>query len=174
MFQLFRLAHIVGMTMFMGSLIAYNVAGNVAPDLQSTDYLVICKFIETGALSITLWGLVLTVGTGALLIGFGKNAFATSGWLFLKIIISVAIVLLTMFIFVPSVEQTIHFARNGVYGFTPKLARAIYDAKDMQEKVLTFNIIASLMVAYLGVAKAHSFSLFKLPDFSKLFKRKNA
>jgi hypothetical protein len=174
MFQLFRLAHVIGMTLFMGSLIAYNVAGSVVTDLQSPDYLVICKFIEAGALSITLWGLVLTVGSGALLIGFGKNAFATSGWLFLKIVISVAIVLLTMFIFVPSVEQTIHFARNGIYGFTPKIANAIYAAKDTQDHVILFNIIASLMVAYLGVSKAHSFSLIKLPDMSKLFKRKSA
>lgn len=174
MFQLFRLAHVIGMTLFMGSLIAYNVAGSVVTDLQSPDYLVICKFIEAGALSITLWGLVLTVGSGALLIGFGKNTFATSGWLFLKIILSVAIVLLTMFIFIPSVEQTIHFARNGIYGFSPKLAKAIYAAKEQQDQVLGFNIIASLMVAYLGVAKIHSFKFIKLPEMSKFFKRKSA
>lgn len=157
----------MGLSLLMGSLIFCDVANYAAPHIQSPEFIFYTKLVESAANNTSLFGLVMTVGSGAGLLSTGNFTFTRSKWLILKIVFSIALVLNTMFVIMPNIETMMSLAHKIPKELGPQLLHKIENAKDAEQLSMGINIAICAFLSYLGVFK---YSSFKMLNFN--FKKK--
>jgi hypothetical protein len=150
----------MGLALFMGSLLAFDVALAVAPQPTGLDFINYAKFVEANARYLSLFGLFLAMGSGAALIALGNFSFARSGWLWGKILLSVALFFNAMFLLVPNAMGMLEFAQKMPKGITPVLIKQIQGLAASVKLSGDIGLGLVIIIAYLGVTKAQAFKIF--------------
>lgn len=146
-----RYFHLIGMTLFLGSIFTFIVASSLGsaslPELHFARKLILC-----GTHFLTLPGLFLTLISGAL--GIKEMRCDTPRILKLKAALGILIFLNTLFIIYPAVAQATELAR--LSNEAGQLLDGYKKAYFIESSAGAFNVLAALTLAAIGVRRRNA------------------
>lgn len=115
MAKILRIMHILGLVMFLGSIIGYIVVNGMAVKSTNLEVVSFAKyFVYFGTRIITVPGMWILILTGILLSYSSGYKIRANGWLKAKLLISLFIILIATFLIVPATKELAHIASDSV------------------------------------------------------------
>jgi hypothetical protein len=147
MYKSLKILHLVGLSLFLGSVFGHVVASAVGGEIGGAEFLFARKIISVATWALTLPGLALSICTGVALAALSP---ARRPWMYAHAGFAIAIALIAAFVLVPAGME----ALRGVdlSGSGPTLADV--EAALMRERIAgAVNILLALCVVAIGVIK---------------------
>ena len=152
MFKVFKVIHIVGVAMFLGSIFAHIATGLVpgAAD-QAPAMLFARQAIELATRYVTVPGLIVAIVSGALMVATAYRGFFKRRWLVLHMAAVAVIAAITVIVMIPVGQELVTAAKAvGAGTMTPEG----FAAPAMREHLFgAVNILLALAAIVLGVTK---------------------
>ena len=152
MFKVFKVIHIVGVAMFLGSIFAHIATGLVpgAAD-QAPAMLAARQAIELATRYVTVPGLVVAIVSGALMVATAHRGFFKRRWLVLHMAAVAVIAAITVIVMIPVGQELVAAAKAvGAGTMTP----AAFAGAAIREHLFgAVNILLALAAIALGAAK---------------------
>lgn len=145
--QALKVAHFVGLAMFMGSVLAHisvNAVPGVGTDPAAT--LTARQAIVAATTWVTLPGLLLAIASGLGLALLGGHGFGRTGWLTLHQAAALLILLNAVLVLVPAGREAVEAAHTGSL-------EAVATAAATESRFGPVNLLLTLSVVVLGVGK---------------------
>lgn len=148
--KLLKLVHLLGLSAFLGSILAFIVASRVAQGMPPQGLATLRSFIDAGTLALTLpgmWIVAITGLAGAVL----QGRLFRDGWLIVKQALMLLIIINAHFVVVPAVFEVSRLAMEGASsGVLP----AGYASAYLRESLAGgANIVLALAAGAVGVWK---------------------
>lgn len=148
--RLLKLLHLLGLSAFLGSILAFIVASQIAQGMPLQSLATLRAFVDAGTLALTLPGMWLVAVTG-LAGAMMRGSLFSEGWLLIKQGLMLLIILNAHFIVVPAVFEV---SRLAVEGASSGALPAGYASAYLRESLAGgANIALALGAAALGVWK---------------------
>ncbi|MGO9485911.1 MAG: DUF2269 family protein [Rhodomicrobium sp.] len=154
MFKFFKVIHIIGVAMFLGSIFAHIATGLVPGAAGNPPAMVFARqAIELATRYVTVPGLAIAIVSGALMVASGYSGFIKRRWLVLHMAAVAAVAAITVTVMLPAGHSLVAAANAVVAGtMTPEA----FAASAMREHLFgAVNIFLALAAIVLGVAKPH-------------------
>lgn len=141
-----KILHLVGMAMFLGSILGHIVVGFVtpAPDAAQTK-LFVREEISLATLYLTLPGLGLLLFSGSLLVIGSRRPFLQTRWQLIHVVIAALIGINTLFVLMPVGSELLVLARSSsestLFG-TFETREAVWGAANIVLALLAITIAA--------------------------------
>ena len=150
MFKVLKVLHVVGMAMFLGSILAHIAAGKVPHAVDDPAMLFARQAIVLATRYVTLPGLTLGVGSGILML-LRSPSLIKRRWVALHVAGAAALVGVTMLVMVPIGKELLDAATALVAG---TLSLDVFAGLLRREHAFgAFNIVLLFVVIVLGVVK---------------------
>jgi hypothetical protein len=147
MYRLAKFLHLLGLTLFLGSIFGHIVAGALAGAPGDPFFLAARAEIVAATRYLTLPGLGLSILSGAVMLISARISPLRIGWLAAHVA-GAALILVNTFVFiVPAGKGALAFARAGDYG--DALTRAIL----AEDGFGAANVVLALALIALGLYK---------------------
>jgi hypothetical protein len=147
MFRIFKTIHLLGLTLFLGSVFGHIVAGQ-AVGAQGGPYLVAAR-TETVAATrfLTMPGLILAIASGVAMMFCARLSPLRSPWLAAHIGLAAVVVITAVAVVVPAGREALALVVAGDFG--PGLNAALL----REHGFGAFNVVLTLILVVLGVFK---------------------
>jgi hypothetical protein len=152
MFKLFKVIHIVGLAMFLGSIFAHIAAGFVPGAADNPPAMLAARqAIALATRYVTVPGLIAAIVSGALMVAWANAGFLKHRWLVLHIAAAAIIAAITATVMVPVGLELAGAAKAvGAGTLTPEAFAGVA----VREHVFgAVNILLTLAAIGLGTAK---------------------
>ena len=152
MFEVFKVIHIVGVAMFLGSIFAHIAAGQVPAAAGNPAAMLFARqTIELATRYITLPGLLIAIVSGVFMVARGYPGSFEQRWLLLHAAAATLIGAITVTVMIP-VGHSLVAAANAVVAGT--MTPEAFAAAAMREHLLgAVNILLALAAIVLGAVK---------------------
>lgn len=142
--------HLLGLTLFLGSILTYVLVSALVKGGSLEDLVFGRQIIRTGTLTLTLPGMWLAVLTGFVLAAKGRRVLVEK-WLTLKLILALVIVLNAHLLIVPTTGDALSWAKESL---TRGKVLPEYAAAYLRETIAgTVNVVLILVTMAAGVWK---------------------
>jgi uncharacterized membrane protein len=136
--------HLLGLVMFLGSIIGYIVVNGMSGKSANLEVVSFAKdFVYLGTRIITVPGMWILILTGIILSYSSGYKIGANGWLKAKLLISLFIILNATFLIVPATKELAHIAADSVVkvALNPNMSKF-----QMKEDIFgTINVIGILV-----------------------------
>lgn len=147
MYHVLKMAHVVGLAMFLGSVFAH-ISVNAVPGIGSDPAATLTARHAVAAATawVTLPGLLLAIASGLGLTLLGKHGFGRKRWLTLHQAAALLILLNALLVLAPAGRKAVEAARSGSL-------EAVATAAATESRFGPVNLLLTLSVVVLGVGK---------------------
>jgi len=152
MTRLLKTCHLIGLTLFLGSILGHIVAGAAAGAPGTQSFLYAREHIALATQFLTLPGLALAVASGIALAAVSRLSPLRQRWLAAKIALTVAILINSAIFVAPSGARALAGALALSKGDNGAMAE-ILSALRIEQIAGTVNILLILAIVLLGVFK---------------------
>lgn len=152
MYKFFKILHVIGVAMFLGSIFAHIATGRVPGAADNSPAMLFARqAIELATRFVTVPGLALAIVSGALMIASASRGFLKQRWLLLHLAAVAAIGAITVTVMIPVGQELVAAAKAVAAGaMTPDA----FAASAMREHLFgAVNILLALAAIVLGVTK---------------------
>ena len=152
MHKFFKVIHILGVAMFLGSIFAHIATGQVPGATDNPPAMLFARqAIELATRYVTLPGLVIASLSGALMVASGYPGSFKQRWLVPHVAAAAAIAAITVAVMIPVGHDLVAAAKAVVAGtMTPEA----FAAPAMREHLFgAVNILLAFAAIVLGIAK---------------------
>jgi hypothetical protein len=152
MFKVFKVIHIVGVAMFLGSIFAHITAGLIPGAADNPPAMLAARqAIELATRYVTVPGLLIAIVSGALMVASAYRGFFERRWLVLHMGAVAVIAAITVIVMIPVGLELVAAAKAvGAGTLTPE---AFARAATREHVFGAVNILLALAAIVLGTAK---------------------
>jgi hypothetical protein len=151
--RLLIVAHLLGLTMFLGSVFGHIVAGIVGGAPGTAAFLAAREEIAAATQALTMPGLGLTILSGLGLAAVSRLSPIRHRWLAAHAGLAVAIVIIAATVIVPTGMRTLAEARAFALGEAGASLAGVTDALSLEHAAGAFSVALAFLVICLGVFK---------------------
>ena len=152
MYKFFKVIHVLGVAMFLGSIFAHIATGQVPGAADNPPAMLFARqAIELATRYVTLPGLVIAILSGASMVASGYPGSFKQRWLVPHVAAAAAIAAITVAVMIPVGHDLVAAAKAVVAGtMTPEA----FAASAMREHLFgAVNILLAFAAIVLGIAK---------------------
>ncbi|MBI5643807.1 MAG: hypothetical protein HY954_10080 [Deltaproteobacteria bacterium] len=146
----FKILHFAGMIMFLGSIFTYIVISSLAGKEGLAELVFAREIIKTGTNFLTIPGLWLTIISGIVMAGTKYSLFGHR-WLYIKLFLSLLIVLNTYFIIGPAINGALAASKDSLAA--NEISEAFHAAYMRESVAGAFNVIFAVIAIIAGIWK---------------------
>ena len=152
MFKVFKVIHIAGVTMFLGSIFGHIATGLLPGAADNPPAMLFARqAIEIATRYVTVPGLIIAIVSGALLVASGYPGFLKRRWLVLHMVAVAVIAAITVTVMLPIGQELVAAAKAVGAG---TMTAGAFGAAAMREHVFgAVNILLAFAAIVLGVVK---------------------
>jgi hypothetical protein len=153
MYRVLKFLHILGLTLFLGSIFGHIVASVLGGEPGTASFLFARQDVTTATRALTAPGLALTILTGiAMVIASQQSPFRVR-WLAVHGGLAVVVAILAATVIIPAGQEIL----NGAIALRDAAASVsveqIAAAKRIEDTVGGINLLLALIAAFIGVWK---------------------
>jgi hypothetical protein len=152
MYPMLKVCHLIGLTLFLGSILGHVAASAAAGQPGSTGFLYMQEQIAFATRVLTLPGLLLTVASGIALAKLSRQSPLRARWLAAKVVLTAAIVINSVAFVAPAGARLLSGTAALSRGEPVALAQIVADHK-VETVAGAANIVMILAIVLLGVIK---------------------
>lgn len=153
MYRILKILHLLGLTLFLGSVLGHIVAGIGAGDPGSASFLFAREEIALATRALTLPGLLLAILSGIAMARLGRLSPVRQRWLAAKALLTAVVAVNALLFVVPSGDRALAGARALLHGEAGATAAGVLSAVGVESVAGAVNILLVLAIVALGVAK---------------------
>jgi len=115
MIKFLRTIHLLGLVMFLGSIISYIIINEMAGKSNNLEIISFVKsYVYFGSKTITVPGMWLLVMSGIIMSYRGGYSIKDTNWLKTKFIVAILIILNATFLIMPATRELAHRANDSL------------------------------------------------------------
>jgi hypothetical protein len=152
MYRILKVCHLIGLTLFLGSILGHIAASMAAGEPGSAGFLYAREQIAFATRVLTLPGLFLAIASGIALARVSRQSPLRVRWLAAKVALTVAIAINSIVFVAPSGARVLAGTVALSRGEPVALAQIVADQK-AETIAGTANVVMILAIVLLGVIK---------------------
>jgi hypothetical protein len=153
MYRLLKFIHILGLTLFLGSIFGHIVAGVLGGAPDSATFVFARQEVATATWALTLPGLALCVFSGIGMMAVSGQSPVKTRWLAIHAGFTVAVVAIAALAIVPTLQDILQEAIVLQKGLSGGSMETIMAKKRIEDIAGSINVLLTLAIIFLGVWK---------------------
>lgn len=153
MYRLLKFFHILGLTLFLGSVFGHIVASVSGGAPGTPQFLFARQEISAAIWTLTVPGLALSIATGLGLVAVGRLNPIQTKWLALHSTLAVIIAAIAAILIIPAAAEVLRLAGAMQEGSPGAGVEQIMAAKRTEDIAGAINVLLALIGAAVGVWK---------------------
>jgi hypothetical protein len=146
MYRIFKTIHLLGLTLFLGSVFGHIVAGQTV-GAQGANLVAARTEIVAATRLLTMPGLGLAIASGLAMMFCARLSPLKNPWLAAHIVLATVVVVTAVAVVVPAGREALALVSAGDFG-------ASFNAALLREHAFgAFNVVLTLLLVILGVFK---------------------
>jgi hypothetical protein len=153
MYRILKFLHLLGLTLFLGSIFAHIVASVLGGGPDSPNFLFARQDIAAATQVLTMPGLGLAILSGLGMVATARLSPQQTKWLAIHGSLALAIVIIAITAILPAIRQILHDAIALRDGLAEASATQILASKRIEDTAGGINLLLALSAAAIGVWK---------------------
>jgi len=153
MYRFLKTAHLLGLAMFLGSILSHVVTGIEAGQPGAASFLFARQDVSLATQILTMPGLLLTIASGFAMAAAGRLPPLRQPWLGLHAGLGLLVLVLAVGFLAPTGRMILRDAAALVERPDPAIIARVLMSKQIESVAGVVNLVLTLLVVSLGVWK---------------------
>ncbi len=153
MYRVLKAFHLLGLAMFLGSILGHVVAGFEAGQPGAASFLFARQDVSLATQVLTMPGLLLTIASGFGMAAAGRLSPLRQPWLGVHAGLGLLVLVLAVCVLVPVGRTMLHDAAALMEGPDPAMIAQVLTMKRIEGAAGAVNLVLTLLILSLGVWK---------------------